>query len=494
MINAGFEPQPPLASPRPDVAAVLDVLTNLRQHPLAVVRELFDGCARLVLTRAPGRLDVMGGIADYSGARVLEWPIAEAVVCVAGLATDEKLRILSLGADDNNRAASFEMPLHNLLTSSRAGGYQAVRERLRAQPRSAWAAYVAGAFVVLAQEKRVFFAHGMRLLISSEVPEGRGLSSSAALEVAALSAVAALVDLKLEGPELAHLAQIVENEIVGAPCGLMDQMTSTCGHERQFLSMVCQPARLEAPVLLPEGLGVWGIDSGVRHSVGGHAYGDVRVAAFMGYRMLADLAGLDVQPGPPGRVRVVDPQWKGFLANVAPEHWHHVAQHLPELMRGDAFLSRFQGITDVVTHVNPDRVYPVRAATGHPILEHARVGAFAAALRKVHLDRPTLSAMGELMYQSHASYAACGLDCEQTAQLVQMVRAEGASRGLYGAKITGGGSGGTVAVLGDASAAGLVADIAARYASASGLPVHLISGSSPGAKAFGCLWLAPRAA
>lgn len=495
MSLTGFEPQPPLASrPRADVAAILDVLGDLRRHPLWDVRTLFDGCDRLVLTRAPGRLDVMGGIADYSGARVLEWPIAEAVVCVAGVAADSKLRIVSLGADNNNRSASFEMPLNELLMSAHAGGYQAVRARLRAHPPSAWAAYVAGAFAVLAKENRVAFVHGVRLLIASEVLEGRGLSSSAALEVAALTAVAALVDLQIEAPELARLAQIVENEVVGAPCGLMDQMTSTCGRERQFLSMVCQPANLEPPVSLPEGLGVWGIDSGVRHSVGGHAYGDVRVAAFMGYRMLADLAGFRVQPGPPGRVRVDDPQWQGYLANVAPEHWQRVAPELPETMLGDAFLAQFHGITDAVTHVHPERLYPVRAATGHPILEHARVTAFAAALRREHVDQAALIAMGELMYQSHASYAACGLDCQQTAQLVQMVRAEGPSRGLYGAKITGGGSGGTVAVLGDASAAGLVAEIAARYAKASGMPAHVTSGSSPGADAFGRLWLERRPA
>ena len=467
-----------------DVDGMLTLLSVLPEHPLAMVRTLFAGCQRLVLTRAPGRLDVMGGIADYSGARVLQWPIAEAVVCVAGLASDKKLRIVSLGAEENNRTATFEIPLTGLLEPDGAVNYSSVRQALRQQPGSAWAAYVAGAVVVLAGEMGVRFTNGLRLLIASSVPEGRGLSSSAALEVAALSAVATLLGVELQGPQLARLAQIVENQVVGAPCGLMDQMASTCGLAGQFLSMVCQPSVLEPPVRMPEGVTVWGIDSGVRHSVGGNAYTAVRVAAFMGYRMLAEATGLAVERLERGRVRITDPAWGGYLANVGAAQWRELSPVLPEAMRGDAFLARYHGITDLVTNVEPSRAYAVRAATGHPVLEHLRVTAFAAALQGAP-SHAVLMGMGELMYQSHESYAACGLDCSETAWLVNHVRAQGATRGLYGGKITGGGSGGTVAVLGLSSAADVLQELVKHYEAATGRTARIIVGSSPGAKSFG---------
>ena len=89
------------------------------------------------------------------------------------------------------------------------------------------------------------------------------------------------------------------------------------------------------------------------------------------------------------------------------------------------------------------------------------------------------------MYQSHASYSACGLGSTGTDRLVQLVRAAGAGKGLYGGKITGGGSGGVVAVLGDKDADEAVAAIAAQYGSEVGRSVKVFKGSSPGAAAFG---------
>ena len=85
------------------------------------------------------------------------------------------------------------------------------------------------------------------------------------------------------------------------------------------------------------------------------------------------------------------------------------------------------------------------------------------------------------MDASHASYSACGLGSEGTDLLVKLVRDTGPQNGLYGAKITGGGSGGTVAVLGRADAAAAVDAIARRYTVISGRPAYVFRGSSPGA-------------
>jgi L-arabinokinase len=102
-----------------------------------------------------------------------------------------------------------------------------------------------------------------------------------------------------------------------------------------------------------------------------------------------------------------------------------------------------------------------------------------------HTDDGPHLLLGELMYQSHASYGACGLGSEGTDRLVELVRAAGPAHGLYGAKITGGGSGGTVAVLARRSSEQAVRDIAARYTAKSGRAALVIGGSSPGAVASG---------
>jgi L-arabinokinase len=96
-------------------------------------------------------------------------------------------------------------------------------------------------------------------------------------------------------------------------------------------------------------------------------------------------------------------------------------------------------------------------------------------------------ALGKLMYESHASYSACGLGCHATDLLVELVKATGVDQGLYGAKITGGGSGGTVAVLGDRNAGAAVSNVADRYASLMEYEPYIFSGSSPGSAAFGHL-------
>src|SRR5262249_40060113 len=138
--------------------------------------------------------------------------------------------------------------------------------------------------------------------------------------------------------------------------------------------------------------------------------------------------------------------WGGFLANVGGAELDRHLGALPDELRGSEFLARFGATTDPLTRVDPERSFPVRAATAHPIHEHERVQRFADLLRS-ELTPAALSELGRLMFESHASYSACGLGSPGTDRLVDLVRELGPDHGLYGAKITGGGSGGTVAVL-----------------------------------------------
>jgi L-arabinokinase len=206
----------------------------------------------------------------------------------------------------------------------------------------------------------------------------------------------------------------------------------------------------------------------------------------MGYRILADLAGLGpITRADDGVLHIEDPRWGGYLANLAPEEFSaRFAPHLPASISGAEFLARYGGTTDPVTRIDPARTYAVRLPTAHPIGENARVRLFAELLEG-EPGEAELRAMGDLMAGSHASYSACGLGSDGTDRLVELVRDAGPESGLYGAKITGGGSGGTVAVLGRADAGDAVAGVARRYERETGREAYVFTGSSPGACAVG---------
>src|SRR5689334_3718266 len=135
----------------PDVPDFIDLLNNLATHPFAPARELFNTEADLIVARAPGRLDVIGGIADYSGSHVLEFPIAEATFAALQLNTERTLNIVTLLQDDWSHRV-FTMPLNAL---DGPVDYEAAREFFRHRTANHWAAYVAGVFLVLMRERDV---------------------------------------------------------------------------------------------------------------------------------------------------------------------------------------------------------------------------------------------------------------------------------------------------------------------------------------------------
>ena len=427
-----------------DTTAFVDLLHKIKQDP----KGLFSS-DQLIVTRAPGRIDVMGGIADYSGSLVLPYPIAAATHVAIQVHEEPVVRIQTLLPDSERSLRQFEMPLQALTNDDTPIEYTNAETLFKHDSKHAWAAYVAGAFLVLMRERQRAFDRGASIFISSAVPEGKGVSSSAALEVASMQAIAAAYEIQLSPVELALLCQKVENHVAGAPCGVMDQMTAVCGESDRLLSLLCQPAHLNGTIAIPEELEIWGLDSGIRHFVGGADYGAVRTAAFMGYRKIVELAGED--------------RWNGYLANVSPAEFEEdFAAGFPE---------------------------ELSAATRHPIYEHARVQSFANILQHWEgLHRA--EELGQLMYQSHDSYTSCGLNSSGTDELVNLVREVGIHGGLYGARITGGGSGGTVAILGEREkGAASIARIVEIYATKTGYTPMVISGSSSGAGFFGSMRL-----
>src|SRR5262249_45343821 len=178
-------------------------------------RRLFDPACDLIVTRAPGRLDVIGGIADYSGSLVLQLPISEATFVALQRDTSRRLTIVTL-SEDPTRSPVFEMSLSDFENGHQSIDYESARERFQLDQSRSWAAYVAGVFLAFMRERGVRFRCGARILIASSVPEGKGVSSSASLEVATAQAVAAAFEIPINSRDIALLCQKVENRVVGA--------------------------------------------------------------------------------------------------------------------------------------------------------------------------------------------------------------------------------------------------------------------------------------
>lgn len=433
----------------------------------------------------------MGGIADYSGSLVLQWPIRESTRVALELQPAPLVRVVSRDGIAGTRQVDVPVALVNAARPP----YTDVRAWFAADPSRHWAAYVVGVLAVLTGDHGITVPQGAVIAVESDVPEGKGVSSSAALEAATMTALVAALGSRcpehLRDPRtLALLCQRAENLVVGAPCGVMDQMAVMCGKAGHLMALLCQPAELRTPLRLPDGLAVFGIDSGIRHAVTGSDYTGVRIGAFMGYRILADLAGLPVVPGErDGHVVVDDSRWGGYLANVGSADFHEYEAHIPNTLAGSVFLKRYGGTTDRVTTVDPDRCYAVWTPTAHPVYEHERVTEWANLLQAHPMPQPDQltreARLGELMYQSHASYSACGLGSDGTDLLVDLARQAGVAQGIYGAKITGGGSGGTVAILAREDAGDRVRRIAAEYAERTGREPYVFEGTSDGAAITG---------
>jgi L-arabinokinase len=234
---------------------------------------------------------------------------------------------------------------------------------------------------------------------------------------------------------------------------------------------------VKGEVEIPRGTGFVGINSMVRHSVAGSPYSDTRIGAFMGKRIINDIRART------GRGAL------DYLTELSmKELREHYAAEIPEQIVGSQFLTKHKTHDDPVTKIQPDATYHVAGPTRHPIEENERVLKFMDFLRTAKGgDEKSLITAGECMYGAHESYRSnCHLSTEEVDFLVEAVHKRGPKLGLYGAKITGGGTGGTVAVFGKLEALKeYIPQIATEYSRRIGAMPDVFEGTSPGAIEFG---------
>ncbi|ATC86296.1 galactokinase [Pseudoalteromonas arctica] len=175
------------------------------------------------IVRAPGRVNLIGEHTDYNEGFVLPCAIEHATYIAIAPRKDSIVNVLAVDCD--NETDSF------LLTKP-----------LEFNSDQSWSNYVRG--VVDELQKRNHQLTGCDICITGNVPQGAGLSSSAALEVGIAYAFNHLCELSIDRKEIAKIGQAAENNFVGCNCGIMDQLISACGQQNQALGIDCRSLEL----------------------------------------------------------------------------------------------------------------------------------------------------------------------------------------------------------------------------------------------------------
>lgn len=255
-------------------------------------RELFTeltGHAPEGIWSAPGRVNLIGEHTDYNDGFVLPFAIPHRTVAAVGRREDHRIRVASTFADE-----PVEVELDDLdrLFPTPTGSTPQVPE---------WAAYPLGVAWALRQADGIAASaavgSGLDIAIASDVPVGAGLSSSAAIEGATASALNDLWAAGLDRAALARVGRRAENEAVGAPTGIMDQMASMLGEPDAAIFLDCRTldANLVQVGIAEAGLAILVMDTRVKHAHSTGGYGERRAAcergaAIMGAPSLRDVS------------------------------------------------------------------------------------------------------------------------------------------------------------------------------------------------------------
>lgn len=362
--------------------------------------ELEAGFARLfggqpLICRAPGRVNLIGEHTDYNDGFVMPAALEFETRAAMGPRPDRKLRIHSVRGD---LEAEFDL------------------DDPDPKPRHDWTDYVFGVAVML--ERSGLRLRGANALISTTVPVGSGLSSSAALEVSFGYGLLQVAGLPVDPVELAKICQKAENEFVGMRCGIMDQFISCNGAHDHALMIDCRSLE-KRPVPIDPRVRVVVANSMVHHSLASGEYNKRRQSCEEGVRLLTPVLG---------GIRA--------LRDVTPA----------DLEANKALLS--------------DVTY---RRCRHIVTENERVVEAAGALEGGDLAR-----FGKLMVASHVSMRDdYEITCSEVDVLVDIALKQ---TGVYGSRMTGGGFGGcTVSLVKAEAVDAFMTAVREAYLEATGL-------------------------
>ena len=358
---------------------------------------------------APGRVNLIGEHTDYNQGYVLPLAVDRGVGLWGSPTWD---RILSLHSADFNDSAAYSL------------------DSPAFDPQHRWANYILGVADQL--QKRGFKLRGAKILVKGDIPQGAGLSSSAALETASAKFLLKNSGLELGDLDLVKAAQAAENDFVGVACGIMDQYVSYLGQAGSALLIDCRDLS-NHPAALPKGLRVVVCDTKVKRTLAGSAYNERRRECEEGVAALAK-----VMPG------------------------------LKSLR--DLTVAKFEACINLLPRTVQKRVR-------HVVTENQRVLDMVGAL-----GRGDLAQIGALMAGSHESLRDdYQVSCRELDLMVEAAQASGLA---VGSRMTGGGFGGcTVNLVKAANVRMFTEKVGKGYERAAGIKPEIYDFAPyPGAK------------
>ena len=225
-------------------------------------RDAYNNTDNLYTGRASGRVNLIGGHTDYNDGYVLPIPLDRDIWIVGSPRNDDTVNAY---AADFDEWATFSL--------------KDVTSKNTAQ----WVNYIQG--VAWSLHKRGYILRGVDLVIKGTVPIGAGLSSSAAIEVAALRLFSKISGFTVEPVEAAYICMEAENDYVGVKCGVMDQFVASLGRRGNALFIDCRTNDFEL-LSLPPDVRVVIVNSNVKRELASSAYNERRAQCMEGVKIL----------------------------------------------------------------------------------------------------------------------------------------------------------------------------------------------------------------
>ena len=246
--------------------------TLIQQHAVMSQFAKAYGEVPEYLFQAPGRVNLIGEHTDYNDGFVLPCAIDYKTVIAASPRSDEEVHVVAMDYSNEKDQFSLGEPIVN-------------------HEKQLWSNYIRG--VVKHLQMRGSKLVGANLVVTGNVPQGAGLSSSASLEVAVAEAFRRLSNLNLSKQDIARIGQEAENQFVGCNCGIMDQMVSACGEAHKAVLLDCRSLGTQL-IPMPDELEVVIINSNVKRGLVDSEYNTRRLQCEKAARLLGITALRDI--------------------------------------------------------------------------------------------------------------------------------------------------------------------------------------------------------
>lgn len=460
-------PEPPLPAAYLPFSALLEEEAG----------ELLQLDAPMWLTRAPGRLEILGGPAETPGAATLTVPLARSVYCAIQNREDQAIRIRTVLPASWGGSRLWEGETGTLYTRKGPPRSLQVLRQTFSEEQDAWMLRIVAAMLGLRRTRQLNTPkHGFQMIIWSRLPEGEGYGDKAAFATAvslALKAGTGLAKKRVDGLQVAKAVVQGSREVLDENLPMSAAVTSALGRRGCALYMEHGVDPNMQWIPLPKQCAIAGFETGV----GSPVPLEVRQAADVGASM--GLAHLNAA------LKKDKKQTYGGWGQIAPGDFEGgLRDHVPTKETGADWLKRFR-LADAETAetVDADHAYRERALSEHQVRETARVKRFVAQLSDYSrtMREGFLVEAGRCLLSSHRSFQEkCSINFEEADEFVELVKKEGRGQALFGARLSEGGGSGVVTVLAHQSGLQYLREYGRKYARRHKQGGHVVADSGDG--------------